>query len=57
MSLSEKTIEICKATVPVLTEQGEAITARMYEVLFSSYPETKALFFGGGKHLKISIRN
>ncbi len=44
MSLSEKTIEICKATAPVLTEHGEAITARMYEILFSSYPETKALF-------------
>ena len=44
MSLSEKTIEICKATAPVLTEHGEAITTRMYEILFSSYPEVKALF-------------
>lgn len=44
MGLSEKTIEICKATAPVLTEHGEAITTRMYEILFSNYPETRALF-------------
>ena len=44
MGLSEKTIEICKATAPVIAEHGEAITTRMYEILFAEYPETKALF-------------
>jgi len=44
MALSEKTIEICKATAPVIEEHGEAITTRMYEILFANYPETKALF-------------
>ncbi len=44
MELSAKTIEICKATAPVLTEHGEAITTRMYEILFSNYPETRKLF-------------
>ena len=44
MALSEKTIEICKATAPVIAEYGEAITTRMYEILFENYPETKALF-------------
>jgi len=44
MALSEKTIEICKATAPVLTEHGEAITIKMYEILFANYPETRALF-------------
>lgn len=44
MALSEKTIEICKATAPVLVEHGEVITTRMYEILFSNYPETKELF-------------
>ena len=44
MALSAKTIEICKATAPVIQEQGEAITTRMYEILFENYPETKALF-------------
>lgn len=44
MALSELTIEICKATAPVLTEHGEAITTRMYEILFSNYPETRELF-------------
>ncbi len=44
MALSEKRIEICKATAPVLLEHGEAITAKMYEILFSNYPETRELF-------------
>ena len=44
MPLSAKTIEICKATAPVLTEHGEAITKKMYEILFSTYPETRVLF-------------
>ena len=44
MALSEKTIEICKATAPVIAEHGEAITTRMYEILFENHPETKALF-------------
>jgi len=44
MALSEQTIEICKATAPVLKEHGEAITTRMYEILFSTYPETRVLF-------------
>ena len=44
MELSAKTIEICKATAPVLTEHGEEITTRMYEILFSNYPETRELF-------------
>ena len=44
MALSEKTIEICKKTAPLLVEYGEAITTRMYEILFMNYPETRALF-------------
>jgi nitric oxide dioxygenase len=44
MALSEKTIEICKATAPVIVEHGEAITAKMYEILFTDYPETRVLF-------------
>ena len=44
MALSEKTVEICKATAPVIAEHGEAITTRMYQILFENYPETKALF-------------
>ena len=44
MALSQSTIDICKATAPVLKEHGEAITTRMYEILFSTYPEAKKLF-------------
>jgi len=44
MGLSSKTQEICKATAPVIAEHGEAITTRMYEILFENYPETRVLF-------------
>ena len=42
--LSLKTQEICKATAPIIAEYGEAITTRMYEILFKNYPETRSLF-------------
>ena len=42
--LSQKTIEIVKATAPVLQNKGFEITSRMYERLFSEYPETKVFF-------------
>ncbi len=44
MALSEKTIEICKETAPFIQLHGEAITTRMYEILFENYPETRVLF-------------
>ncbi len=44
MPLSQESIDICKATAPVLTEHGEAITVKMYEILFANYPETRVLF-------------
>ena len=44
MSLSQETIEIIKATAKPVAENAEAITARMYEILFEHYPETQALF-------------
>ncbi len=44
MSLSPSQIEIIKATAPVVAEHAEAITKRMYELLFSAHPQTKELF-------------
>ncbi len=44
MGLSEKTIEIVKATAKPVADNGEAITTRMYEILFANHPETKELF-------------
>jgi hemoglobin-like flavoprotein len=41
--LSSGTIQIVKATAPVLVQHGLAITTRMYERLFVD-PEIKALF-------------
>lgn len=44
MSLSPETIAIVKATAKPVSENAEAITTRMYEILFENYPETKPLF-------------
>ncbi len=44
MSLSPNTIDLVKSCVPLLQAEGEAVTTRMYEILFSKYPETQALF-------------
>lgn len=44
MSLSPKTIEIVKATAAPVAVNSEAITTRMYEILFENYPETQVLF-------------
>ena len=41
--LSEKTIQIVKATVPALEAHGLAITRRMYERMFQN-PEIRDLF-------------
>lgn len=44
MSLSQSTIETVKATAPVVAQNSEAITSKMYEILFENYPQTKELF-------------
>lgn len=44
MSLSQTTITSVKETIPLVGENAEKITTRMYEILFSKYPETKPLF-------------
>ena len=42
--ITEMTKGLIKATLPVLKQQGDAITARMYELLFEKYPQVKLLF-------------
>ena len=44
MAISQNTINIVKSTVPLLHEKGEAITTRMYEILFEKYPATEPMF-------------
>lgn len=44
MSLSQTTITSVKETIPLVRKNAEKITTRMYEILFSKYPETKPLF-------------
>jgi nitric oxide dioxygenase len=42
--VSQKTIEIVKATAPILQERGEEITRRMYEIAFAERPDYKRGF-------------
>ena len=44
MSLSPSSIEIIKATAKPVAANAEAITSRMYEILFTDFPELEALF-------------
>lgn len=44
MGLSEKTVEIVKATAPAVAQNAEAITSTMYEIMFTNHPEIKELF-------------
>ena len=44
MSLSQTTIKLVKESTPLIGANAENITSRMYEILFSKYPETKPLF-------------
>lgn len=42
--LNQQTIEIIKATVPVLEKHGEAITTRFYQLMFDQHPELLNIF-------------
>ena len=57
MTLSQKTIDICKATAPTIEMYGEQITTRMYELLFSNYPEVKPLFEGAPENQHSKLAN
>ena len=56
MSLSQQTITSVKETIPLISKEAENITTRMYEILFSKYPETKPLFdnAAGDQHKKLA---
>jgi nitric oxide dioxygenase len=42
--MSQKIVEIVKATAPILKEKGEEITRRMYEIAFAERPDYKRGF-------------
>jgi nitric oxide dioxygenase len=42
--VSQTTIDIVKATAPILKERGEEITRRMYEITFAERPDYKRGF-------------
>ncbi|EKQ68327.1 hemoglobin-like flavoprotein [Leptolyngbyaceae cyanobacterium JSC-12] len=60
--VSQKTIEIVKATAPILKERGEEITQRMYQIAFEQRPDYKRGFEttwmqhldGGGQAQKLA---
>ncbi|MEN4045798.1 MULTISPECIES: globin domain-containing protein [Sulfurimonas] len=56
MSLSQETVTAVKKTIPSVGKNAEKITTRMYEILFSKYPETKPLFANaqGDQHKKLA---
>lgn len=56
MGLSEKTVEIVKATAAPVAANSEAITSRMYEILFTNHPQLKELFKNAGpdQHKKLA---
>lgn len=41
---SQQTIDLIKATVPLLQQQGEAITRHFYKTMLTEHPELKAFF-------------
>jgi len=49
-ALTDERKQIVKDTAPILKEKGEAITTRMYEVMFSNYPDAKELFKNAPKN-------
>jgi nitric oxide dioxygenase len=42
--MKPETIEIVKATAPVVKEHGKAITQRMYEIAFGARPDVRRFF-------------
>ncbi|MDA7818426.1 globin domain-containing protein [Sulfurimonas sp.] len=56
MSLSQETITSIKETIPFINKEVESVTSRMYEILFTKYPETKPLFDAttGDQHKKLA---
>jgi nitric oxide dioxygenase len=48
--LSESTLQIVKATAPVVAEHAEAITRRFYTLMFEGNPEVRAFFNQAHQH-------
>ena len=44
MALSQATIDIVKATAPVVGENAEKITTTFYKIMFDRYPMVKEFF-------------
>lgn len=54
--MTQETIEIIKATVPLIKEKKEEITTTMYNIMFTKYPHLKPMFDKASKdqHKKLA---
>lgn len=48
--ISPETLQIVKATAPVVAEHAETITKRFYQLMFTGNPEVKAYFNQAHQH-------
>ncbi|MDF1883924.1 hypothetical protein JHD49_08245 [Sulfurimonas sp. SAG-AH-194-C21] len=57
MKLSAQTIQIIKVTVAPITVNSETIAQKMYEILFTDFPQTEVLFEGAdlSQHKKLAV--
>lgn len=46
MCLSEKTVEVCKLSAPVIAKHSETVASKLYEKLYEKSPKAKKLFGG-----------
>lgn len=56
MNLKLETIEMIKATYPLLKKEGVHVTKKMYDILFVEYPECEKLF-GAAKNQPEKLAN
>lgn len=56
-TISQQTIDIVKSTAPVLKQHGQAITTRMYEIMFDRYPEIKTQFDMSAQAMVLNQQN
>lgn len=46
MCLSEKTVEVCKLSAPVIVKHSETVASKLYEKLYEKSPIAQKLFGG-----------
>ncbi|MCH9813672.1 MAG: hypothetical protein K0U47_06975 [Epsilonproteobacteria bacterium] len=55
--MNAQTIQIIKATAPIIKSKGEEITSIMYPILFERYPKANALFKDAPENQREKLAN